>query len=117
MKKIKKLFFYILWTSISFLSVFGKQSEAFSWNSLWPKERTFIDILLDTLEYVFFLWFITSLIIFLIWLYFYLTKKDIKDRKKRWLKYIKISIILFIVIFLLWNLATLFFKIHYVYVY
>jgi len=105
MQKLKKIFFYILWTAISFFWFFSKQSNGYCmyWvNSIdmekfkIEKQETFLDKFLNTSEYILFIfWILISPIIFLVWLYFYLTKKGNKERKEKAIKYMKRAVIFY----------------------
>jgi hypothetical protein len=121
LKKIKKIFFYILGTSISFLGSF-KSVDSIIQNNIvhvmyWvpqaPEPTTELDLyyyINDIINWILlFIWIIIAPIIFLIWLYFFLTKKLDKKRKEKWIKYMKRAVILFVIVFLLWELVKWFF--------
>jgi hypothetical protein len=112
MQKIKKIFFYIIWTSISFLGVFKSEAilaRPMYWVEDRPKPMYWIEpslMILDLIKWIlWFIWLIISPIIFLIWLYFFLTKKVDKKRKERGIKYMKRAVILAVIVFLLWLLV------------
>jgi len=119
MKKLKKLFFYILWTAISFVNVF--KTNAYISNKpvvvslYWVSQPTKEEMIFNLINWIlWFIWIIISPIIFLIWLYFYLTKKDNKERKAKAIKYMKRAVILAVVVFLLIQLINWIYEMHFV---
>ena len=70
----------------------------------WVSPENYILTIYDFISWI--IWFIFAPVIFLIWLYLFITKKLDKKRRDKWIKFMKIAVILFIVVIILWNLLS-----------
>lgn len=92
-KRFNKIFFYILLTCFSFFdSILNKTNAAISlayWIVRPPEPEPKIPILWVLVDFLLLgVSFILAPIIFLIWLYLFITKKTSKIKKDKWKNYI-----------------------------
>ncbi len=111
-KKFKKYFFYFVGISISFLSYFkvnwtsfGERKVPIVASLYWIQEPedhiwNFVNSIFSLISIVF------VPIIFMVWLYFFLTKKTDENRKKKWIRYMKIALYLLIITFIIFYVLS-----------